>query len=48
MGNVSHVVPTIHPMLGLDCTPAGLPNEPIVTRDRKPRPHANPDAGDGD
>ncbi|MFE4690462.1 M20 family metallopeptidase [Streptomyces sp. NPDC056749] len=22
MGNVSHVVPTIHPMLGLDCAPA--------------------------
>jgi metal-dependent amidase/aminoacylase/carboxypeptidase family protein len=22
MGNVSHVVPTIHPMLGLDCLPA--------------------------
>ena len=22
MGNVSHVVPTIHPMLGLDCSPA--------------------------
>lgn len=23
MGNVSHVVPTIHPVLGLDCAPAG-------------------------
>jgi hypothetical protein len=22
MGNVSHRVPTIHPMLGLDCLPA--------------------------
>ena len=22
MGNVSHVVPTIHPILGLDCLPA--------------------------
>ncbi|GAA1365616.1 M20 family metallopeptidase [Arthrobacter rhombi] len=23
MGNVSHVIPTIHPILGLDCAPAG-------------------------